>query len=317
MSDAVYQIAGKPPAPGLEQIEPEKVAGYIELMKPRVMSLVVFTAFAGLIAAPGQIDWFIALVAILCTAGAAGSAGAINMWYDADIDAQMARTAARPIPSGQVQPAEALTLGVILGGFSCMFMGLAVNWFASALLLITILFYVVVYTAWLKRRTPQNIVIGGAAGAFPPMIGWAAVTGGTAIEPIIMFAIIFLWTPPHFWALALYKEKEFAQASLPMLPNVAGARATKWQMLAYTLILLPVGMAPAFLGTTGWVYGAAAAVIGGLFVLTAVRVLQARPGDLAPARRMFAFSILHLFLLFALVILDARHGPLNLFAGLY
>ena len=214
------------------------VGDFFALMKPRVMSLVVFTGFAGLVVAPGEIHPLLAAVAILCIALASGAAGAINMWFDRDIDAVMERTRERPIPTGRVEPAEALTFGVILSAFAVMMMFLATNAVAAGLLAAAVLFYVFVYTVWLKRRTPQNIVIGGAAGAFPPAIGWAVVTGNIGIEAVILFALIFFWTPPHFWALALYRSKDYAAAGVPMLPVIRGARATKWQMLAYTLLLL-------------------------------------------------------------------------------
>lgn len=273
---------------------------FIELLKPRVMSLVVFTGFAGLVVAPGHIHPMLAAVAVLCIAVGAGASAAINMWYDRDIDAVMARTARRPIPSGRVDPAEALAFGVVLAVVSVVVMGLAVNWTAAALLALTILFYVFVYTIWLKRRTPQNIVIGGAAGAFPPMIGWAAVTGGVDLGSVVLFALIFLWTPPHFWALALFRNGDYTRAGVPMMPVVAGPDSTKRQMLAYTLILLPVGAAPYAVGIAGPVYLAGALVMGGLFVACALKVLWA--DDDRPAKRMFGFSILHLFSLFALLV---------------
>ncbi|MDX1709552.1 MAG: heme o synthase [Rhodovibrionaceae bacterium] len=287
------------------------VRDFVALLKPRVMSLVVFTGFAGLYVAPGDLHPFLGAVAVLCIAVAAGAAGAINMWYDRDIDAVMTRTRGRPLPAGRVEPAEALSFGVALSLFAVMVMGLAVNWTAAALLGIANAFYVFVYTLWLKRRTPQNIVIGGAAGAFPPMIGWAAATGGVGLESIVLFAVIFMWTPPHFWALALYRTGDYEKAGVPMLPVVAGHAETKRQMLIYTLLLWPIGVAPAFLGVAGAVYGVAAAVLGGLFVLCAVNVLREREAErmrYAAARRMFAFSILYLFLLFALLIVDRAPG---------
>jgi len=274
------------------------------LLKPRVMSLVVFTGFAGLMAAPGTLHPVLAFVAVLCIAVNAGAAGAINMWYDRDIDAMMRRTAGRPIPAGRVAPEEALGFGITLSLFSVMLMGLAVNWTAAALLAEANLFYVLVYTMWLKRRTPQNIVIGGAAGAFPPIIGWAAVTGGVSLESLVLFALIFLWTPPHFWALALYSDADYGQAQVPMLPVVAGRQATKRQMLAYTLILLPLAPAPYFLGTAGLVYGIVSLAAGALFVIAALRVLAEDDRKQPAARRMFGFSILYLFLIFAMLIGD-------------
>ncbi|WP_029009742.1 heme o synthase [Azospirillum halopraeferens] len=273
---------------------------FIELLKPRVMSLVVFTGWAGLMVAPGDIHPVLAAVAVLCIAVGAGASGAINMWYDRDIDAVMARTARRPIPSGRVDADDALAFGVVLACASVLVMGLAVNWVAAALLALATLFYVFVYTMWLKRRTPQNIVIGGAAGAFPPMIGWAAVTGGVDVAGILLFLLIFLWTPPHFWALALFRSGDYARAGVPMLPVVEGPETTRRQMLLYTLLLLPVAAGPWFLGIAGPVYLAGALVLGGLFVASAVRVLRAT--DDKPAKQMFGFSILYLFLLFALLV---------------
>ena len=273
---------------------------YIELLKPRVMSLVVFTGLAGIVVAPGHLHPVLAFVAVLCIAVGAGASGAINMWYDRDIDAVMSRTAKRPIPSGRVGADNALAFGVILAAASVVVMGLAVNWTASALLALTIGFYILVYTMWLKRRTPQNIVIGGAAGAFPPMIGWAAVTGGVDLASIALFMLIFLWTPPHFWALALFRSGDYARAGVPMLPVVEGPEATKRQMLLYTLVLLPVAAAPYVVGIGGLAYLAGSSVLGALFVLCAVRVL--RSTDDKPAKQMFGFSILYLFLLFALLV---------------
>ncbi|MCC7274170.1 MAG: protoheme IX farnesyltransferase [Alphaproteobacteria bacterium] len=278
------------------------VGDFVQLLKPRVMSLVVFTGLVGMAVAPGHLHPFLAGVAILCIAVAAGAAGAINMWYDRDIDAVMQRTSGRPIPAGRMPAEEALAFGVALALASVVVMALAVNFAAAALLVLTIAFYVFVYTIWLKRRTPQNIVIGGAAGAFPPMIGWAAVTGDVALFPVLLFAIIFFWTPPHFWALALYRSGDYGRAGVPMLPNVAGARETQRQMLLYTLVLVPVTLAPWALGFVGPVYGAAAAVLDGLFVLAALRVM--RDGGDRSAMQMFAYSILYLFLLFALVLVD-------------
>jgi heme o synthase len=238
------------------------VGDYIALMKPRVMSLVVFTALVGLVVAPGHIHPVIGLTALICIAVGAGAAGALNMWYDADIDARMARTAARPIPAGRLLPGEALAFGLTLAGFSVVVLGLLVNVVAAALLAGTIGFYVVVYTMWLKRRTPQNIVIGGAAGALPSMIGWAAATGGVTLEPVVLFLIIFFWTPPHFWALALYRTEDYARAGIPMLPVVSGAEETRRQILLYTLLLAPLGLAPWFLGYAGLSYGITALVAG-------------------------------------------------------
>ena len=285
------------------------VGDYVALMKPRVMSLVVFTGFVGLYLAPGHLHPVLAMIAVLCIAVGAGAAAAINMWYDRDIDAVMRRTQARPLPSGRMAPGEALGFGCVLAGAAVLVMGLGVNWPAAALLALTIAFYVFVYTVWLKRRTPQNIVIGGAAGAFPPIVGWAAVTGDVGIPALALFALVFFWTPPHFWALALYSAGDYAKAGVPMLPVVAGARETKKQMLAYTVVLWPVALAPALMGVAGWLYGAAALALSALFTLMAVRVWR-DAGDHS-ARQMFAFSILYLFLLFALLVVDRAPG----FAG--
>jgi heme o synthase len=281
--------------------EAPRAADYIELLKPRVMSLVVFTGWVGLLLAPGHLHPILATVAVLCIAVGAGASGAINMWYDRDIDAVMARTAARPIPSGRVAAEDALGFGVFLSAASVLVMGMAINWVAAFLLAFTIGFYVFVYTIWLKRRTPHNIVIGGAAGAFPPMIGWAAVTGGIEAGSVALFALIFLWTPPHFWALALFRCRDYARAGVPMLPVVAGERATKVQMFIYTLALLPAAVAPGLLGVAGPVYLAGAIILGLTFVAAAWSVLRSPDGVYGPAKRMFGFSILYLFLLFALL----------------
>src|SRR5215468_11053730 len=283
-----------------------EVADYIQILKPRVMSLVVFTGLVGLVLAPGHLHAVLAAVAVLCIAVGAGAAGAINMWYDRDIDAVMRRTASRPLPAGRMNPGEALGFGIVLAVGSVAVMGLAVNWAAAALLALTIGFYVFIYTMWLKRRTPQNIVIGGAAGAFPPMIGWAAVTGDIGWGAVALFAIIFFWTPPHFWALSLYKTGEYAEAGVPMLPVVAGARETKRQMLLYTLVLWPVALAPWLLGVAGPLYAATAAALSVLFTVTAVRVWLDET-DRA-ARQMFAYSLLYLFLIFSVLLVDRLGG---------
>ena len=289
--------------------EGARVGDFLQLLKPRVMSLVVFSGFAGMMVAPGHLHPLLAAVAMLCIAVGAGASGAINMWYDRDIDALMSRTCARPIPAGRIEPAEAAGFGVVLAIAAVGLMALAVNLLAAGLLAVTILFYVFVYTMWLKRRTPQNIVIGGAAGAFPPMIGWAAVTGHLALAPIVLFLVIFMWTPPHFWALALFRAGDYAKAGVPMLPVVAGARATKRQMLVYTAILFPLGLAPWALGIAGHLYGLVAAILGALFILAAIRVwFDATDRS---AKRMFAFSILYLFLIFALLIVDRAPGLLG------
>jgi heme o synthase len=285
------------------------VGDYIELMKPRVMSLVVFTALVGLAVAPGHIHPVIGFTALLCITVGAGAAGALNMWYDADIDARMARTAGRPIPRGRITPGEAAGFGFTLALFSVVTLGLLVNPLAAALLAFTIFFYVAVYTVWLKRSTPQNIVIGGAAGALPPMIGWAAAGGGLAIEPALLFLIIFFWTPPHFWALSLYRSEDYARAGIPMLPVVAGEEETRRQILLYTLILAPLGVAPWLLGYAGPAYGVAALAIGAVMIGLALRVRRERNGY-AASKQLFGFSILYLFLLFAMLLLDRVSGGL-------
>jgi len=286
-------------------------ADYIALLKPRVMSLVLFTAFAGLLLAPGQIHPVIAVMALLCIAMGAGASGAINMWYDADIDAGMARTCRRPIPAGRIAPGEALGFGATLAVASVLMMGLWVNLAAAALLALTIAFYVFVYTMWLKRRTPHNIVIGGAAGAFPPMIGWAAVTGDISLGSLALFAIIFMWTPPHFWALSLYRDGDYARVGVPMLPVVAGRRETKRQILIYTLLLLPLTLAPVALGVSGWLYGLGALVSGAGFVACAIAVWRADDDDERPARRMFGYSLIYLFALFALMLVERVALPVS------
>jgi protoheme IX farnesyltransferase len=282
------------------------VGDYIALLKPRVMSLVVFTGWAGLYLAPGHINPFLGFIAVLCIAVAAGASGAINMWYDRDIDALMERTKNRPIPAGRVAPGDALGYGVILAIGSVTMMALALNVVAGILLAITIGFYVFIYTMWLKRSTPQNIVIGGAAGAFPPIVGWAAVTGQIGWPAIVLFALIFFWTPPHFWALSLYRTGDYAKAGVPMLPVVAGARETKKQMLLYTVALWPVAVAPTLLHAASWFYGAPALALSAVFTLCSIRVMR-DPGDGA-AKQMFHFSLLYLFLLFALLVADRALG---------
>jgi protoheme IX farnesyltransferase len=274
---------------------------YVVLLKPRVMSLVVFTGFVGLYLAPGHLNPLLAAVAVLCIAVAAGASGAINMWYERDIDALMNRTRNRPLPAGRMAPNEALIFGCVLAVASLTVMGIALNWVAAALLALTMAFYVFVYTIGLKRRTPQNIVIGGAAGAFPPLVGWAAATGTIGWSALALFALIFFWTPPHFWALSLYRAGDYARAGVPMLPVVAGPAETKKQMLLYTLVLWPVALAPAWLHVTGWVYGVCALALSVTFTVLALAVLR---GDARWPRRMFAFSILYLFLLFLIMALD-------------
>src|SRR5215469_12427738 len=281
------------------------VGDYIELMKPRVMSLVVFTALVGLVLAPVPMHPVMAFTALLCIAVGAGAAGALNMWYDADIDARMGRTAGRPIPRGRVTSGEAAGFGFTLAAFSIVSLGLLVNVLAAALLAFTIFFYVVIYTMWLKRSTPQNIVIGGAAGALPPMIGWAAATGGIGLEPLILFLIIFLWTPPHFWALALNRSNEYARAGVPMLPVVAGRAATTRQILIYSILLAPTSVLPCLLGFAGPIYGATALVCGGIFVALAIQLHRSSKVDRKAAHRLFAFSIAYLFLLFAALLVGS------------
>ncbi len=280
------------------------VGDFFELMKPRVMSLVVFTSLAGLIAAPGDLHPVLAIIAVICIAVGAGASGALNMWYDADIDAKMARTAARPIPRGRVTPDEALAFGSVLSVMSVVTLGVLVNWVAGALLALTIAYYVFFYTMWLKRRTPQNIVIGGAAGSFPPMIGWAAVTGTVTIESVLLFLIIFMWTPPHFWALALYRCRDYERVGVPMLPVVAGPDETRRQILLYSLVLTPLAVMPYVIGLGGIVYAVVSVVLGLIFLQLAFKVWRIREGREADhaAKRLFTFSIFYLFLLFAVIL---------------
>ena len=282
------------------------VADYIALLKPRVMSLVVFTALVGLVIAPGHFHPVLAITSILCIAVGGGAAGALNMWYEGDIDALMSRTANRPIPRGRIAPGEALAFGLTLAFFSVMTLGILVNWLAGALLAFTIFFYAVVYTMWLKRWTAQNIVIGGAAGALPPVVAWAAATGSLSPEPILLFLIIFLWTPPHFWALALFRTDDYGRANIPMLPNVAGPDATRLQILLYTILLVAVAIAPWPLGYFSVVYGVTAAILGAGMMWYAVRVYRERTGSagLQATRALFKFSILYLFGLFAVLLCE-------------
>ena len=289
-----------------DQTDLSTAADWFALLKPRVMTLVVFTGWIGLAVAPGHLHPVLAFTAILCIAVAAGASGAINMWYDRDIDAVMQRTQKRPIPAGRIAPGEALGYGITLAAFSVVVMALATNVVAAAALAFSIGFYVFVYTMWLKRRTPQNIVIGGAAGAFPPMIGWAAATGEVSWVGAALFMLIFLWTPPHFWALSLYRSDDYRRAGVPMLPVVAGPRETKRQMLIYTLVLLPAALAPTLLGAVGWVYGAVALVLSAIFIGHAVAVFRTADDASAhpAARRMFFFSLLYLAVLFAALPVD-------------
>ena len=292
---------------------------WIALLKPRVLSLVVFTGLIGMVVAPGHLNPVLALAAILSIAVAAGAAGAINMWFDRDIDAVMHRTRNRPIPGGRIAPEAALSYGVFLAGASVMVMFLATNAAAAAVLALSIGFYVFVYTMWLKRRTPHNIVIGGAAGAFPPVIGWAAVTGSVDLVPLLLFAIVFFWTPPHFWSLALYANADYRRAGVPMLPVVAGPRETRRQIVLYTLVLIPVTLAPWLIGFSGLVYAASALALGGYFLACVWRVARDRQDadgtsltDDRPARAAFKFSILYLFLLFGAFALDRIVGTVSL-----
>jgi len=280
------------------------IGDYVALTKPRVMSLVVFTALVGLLVAPGGIDPFAGVVALVCIAAGAGAAGALNMWYDADIDAVMARTAMRPIPSGRVSRSEALVFGLMLGMCAILALGTLLNMAAAALLAFTIFFYVVVYTIWLKRRTPQNIVIGGAAGALPPVIGWVAAAGNVGLEPLILFLIIFLWTPPHFWALSLNLAGEYARAGVPMLPVVAGRAETKRQILLYSVVLVPISLTPWALGFAGAIYGAAAAMLGAIMIVLSWQVLRSNDMDRRPARRLFVFSMLYPSPTFAVLLMN-------------
>ncbi|MEC3951210.1 heme o synthase [Sphingobium sp. HWE2-09] len=280
---------------------------FVALTKPRVMTLVVFTGLCGLLAAPGHIHPVLAFTAILCIAIGAGAAAALNQWYEADIDAKMKRTANRPLPAGRMDRQSALHFGVGLSFFSVILIGMATNWLAAAVLAVSILFYVFVYTIWLKPRTAQNIVIGGAAGAFPPVIGWAAVTGDISALPVALFMLIFFWTPPHFWALALFVKTDYAAAGIPMLPVVSGEVVTRRQIWGYTAIMAIAAMAPVLLQLTGLVYGVTALLGTSLFAVFAFRVYRRRESDPArmqPERRLFKYSIIYLFLLFGAVVAD-------------
>lgn len=279
-----------------------RVADYANLLKPRVMALVVFTAVTGIVIAPGEISLITALVSTLCVAIGAGASGAINMWYDRDIDQFMERTQNRPIPAGKVQPTQALVFGVVLSILSVIFMHFFVNDQASGLLLFTILYYVFLYTMWLKRSTPQNIVIGGAAGAFPPMIGWVSVTGTFSLESGILFLIIFLWTPPHTWALALFRHGDYERVGVPMMPVVVGSYKTKVQMLIYTLLLVPVTLIPGFIGLSGWLYTGIAAILGVGFIFHCLKLLKADNDD--HAKPTFLYSLLYLSLIFLGLLVD-------------
>ena len=283
-----------------------RVPDFIALMKPRVMVLAVFTAAVGMFIAPGDPDPLLGAIAIIGIATGAGAAGVLNMWYDAGVDAVMTRTARRPIPDGKVSRAEALGFGLVLACSAVAVLALALNVAAAALLGFAIFFYIAVYTIWLKRRTPQNIVIGGAAGALPPVIGWAAATGAIGLEPLILFLIIFLWTPPHFWALSLTRTGDYARAAVPMLPVVRGGATTARQILAYSVLLVPASVLPCILGFGGTIYGATAVVSGTVFIALAVRLSRSRGTDRRAAHRLFVFSISYLFLLFAALLADCQ-----------
>ncbi len=279
-------------------------ADYFALLKPRVMVLVVFTGIAGLLVAPGSIHPFLAVVAVFCIAMASGGAAAINMWYEQDIDRLMLRTSQRPLVRGVIAPSDALAFGVVLSIFAVMLMGLATNWVAALLLLLANLFYVFVYTIWLKRRTPQNIVVGGAAGAFPPVIGWVAVTGQIDVIPLVLFAIIFLWTPPHFWSLALYRSDDYKAAGIPMLPVIHGWRVTVWNIVFYMGVLIILTLFPWFLDFAGVFYVLTTLILGGLWFLAALPLLWNK--SIRRAKNSFAISILYLFAIFAVLIIDVR-----------
>jgi len=296
------------PAPADELALPAEWRDFFALTKPRVMSLVVFTGLCGLLAAPGAIHPVLAFTAVLCIAMGAGGAGAINQWWEADIDAGMKRTAARPLPQGRMDRTSARDFGIGLSVASVLLMGLAVNWLAGAILALSIVYYAVIYTIWLKPRTPQNIVIGGGAGAFPPLIGWIAVTGDITLMPVLLFAIIFFWTPPHFWALALFVKTDYAKVGIPMMPVVAGEEATRKQILAYSILLLPLSATPWFIGGTGVVYGVSALLLSGAFLLlslpVAFRTSTGEGDSMKPEKRLFAFSVAYLFALFAALVAD-------------
>ncbi|HQS97443.1 MAG: protoheme IX farnesyltransferase [Novosphingobium sp. 17-62-19] len=286
---------------------PAEWRDFFALTKPRVMTLVIFSGLCGLLAAPGAIHPVIAFTAILCIAVGAGGAAALNMWWEADLDAGMKRTAARPLPSGRMDPTSARDFGFVLSGGSVVVMGLGVNWLAAVILAFSIFYYAWIYTVWLKPRTPQNIVIGGGAGAFPPLIGWVAVTGDITLMPVLLFLIIFMWTPPHFWALALFVQTDYAKVGIPMMPVIAGEKSTRRQILIYAVLLLPVTLAPGFIGGTGWVYGLSALVLGLVFVALSIKVglRDTGPDDkMLPEKRLFGYSILYLFVLFGMLAFD-------------
>ena len=306
MSDRAVDIGQKP----LTIVGGGEVRDFFALLKPRVMSLVIFTALVGLVVAPGSMHPVLAVTALLCIAVGAGASGALNMWYESELDAKMERTANRPLPAGRMDPQEALAFAVTLAVGSVLILGLLVNWVAGALLAFTIFFYVVVYTVWLKPSTPYNIVIGGAAGALPPMVGWAAATGGVSLESFILFAIIFMWTPPHFWALSLYRSDDYKRAGIPMLPVVAGIETTRKQIFLYSLALVPLAIAPSFMDFAGAIYGVVALLSGLAFLVLAWRVRVATDSKnlTKAARQLFAYSILYLMILFATLLVEQGFG---------
>ncbi|MEQ1498269.1 MAG: heme o synthase [Novosphingobium sp.] len=296
-------FASAPPIP-----LPADWRDFLSLTKPRVMSLVVFTGLCGMLAAPISVNPVLGFVAILCIAVGAGGSGALNQWWEADLDAKMKRTKDRPLPAGRMEPTAARDFGLVLSIGSVLVMGLAVGWLAAAILALSIVYYAVIYTIWLKPRTPQNIVIGGGAGAFPPMIGWIAATGDITLMPVLLFAIIFFWTPPHFWALALFVETDYAAAGVPMMPVVAGHHSTRRQILVYSVLLLPIAMAPFLLALTGWIYGLSALVLGTAFLFLSLKVATfrnaANDADMRAEKRLFAFSVIYLFALFGALVAD-------------
>ncbi|PWE76384.1 protoheme IX farnesyltransferase [Bradyrhizobium sp. SUTN9-2] len=298
-------------------ISEAEVGDYLALLKPRVMSLVIFTALVGMAMAPGHFHPVLAITSLLCIAVGAGASGALNMALEGDIDAKMSRTANRPIPRGRITRPEAMAFGMTLAFFSVMTLGILVNWIAGALLAFTIFFYVVIYTMWLKRWTAQNIVIGGAAGALPPVVAWASVTGTVDVEPLLLFAIIFFWTPPHFWALALFRSDDYARAGIPMLPNVAGPDATRLQILLYTIVLIAVAAAPWALGYFDAVYGVVSLILGAGMLVLAINVYlrRERSQSLRATRKLFAFSILYLFALFATLLAEVVYRALAPMVG--
>jgi len=300
---AIEQNMGLETGAGLS---PARTGDYMALLKPRVMSLVVFTALVGLVVAPGHMNPVLAALAILCIAVGGGASGALNMWYDADIDALMKRTRSRPIPAGLITRGQVLVFGLVLSGFSVLVMGVFINWFSAAFLAFTIFFYVVVYTIWLKRSTPQNIVIGGASGAFPPVIGWAATTGTVSLESMVLFLIIFLWTPPHFWALSLFTATDYEAARIPMMPNVRGERSTRNQIFGYAILMALAGILPYGMGFAGPVYGFSSVVLGLIFVIYSWHLWSAQSHEktVAAARKLFFFSLFYLTALFAVLLAE-------------